>query len=594
MQLARKLRKTKWFEALRLWRELSRVKERSKVCSALIVACGGHWQTALQLLAHLDEASMCEASCSAAITACGKAFRWDEALKIFNSAPMQANNVMLNATMAAFQRGSQWPMALKLLKSHFDIADVTSFNSAIAACGKGHEWQLALELTADMQLLRRKPDQITYGSLIMACEKASEWQRALAISERLESFDAPAFANLISACERGRRWQEAIGFLEMMRRQAVEVSAALTGVVIGACIKRKKLFEGLKIYESMLQRQLRPHEITSSSLVSAFSLAWQWSRALQLAGQSRLTSAGLLAAVTAAQQMAQWQEALALLEGSVERPLLALTAACVPQSSWLLREIGEKLRSSKVLVEQNSAMTAAERCSRWPLALLWLAELPERSLQPDGFSVAAGIQARSHAGHWQHAVELLLAMESSRLSPDVVVYSSTITACERAEQWEMAFRVLDHMRRAEISPNVVTFSACVATCARQSDWTNALRFLEAAQRAGQSSVIAGNAAIAACSNAFQWQVSLLLLQQSPTPIGLSSAISACERSAEWQQALQLLSELQGTMFGHEATGMDLSSCISACLKAGESERAAALLKRKRMAPKPKRKQICLR
>ncbi|CAK9102877.1 unnamed protein product [Durusdinium trenchii] len=616
-KLAKLARAQRWPEALEVWQELKRVETAERLAwarSALITACGNAqcWQMSLELLTQESKEGgaegglLDEGCCSAAITACGKGGQWDHALRLFASmskGKLSPNAVSYNAAISACSRCTQWPWALELFErahrgsSARSLADAFTFNATMASCGKGQQWKQSLHLFTEMQRTKHRPDKVTYGALVGACEKASEWRKALAFFSQMGADrDAISCATLISACERGRKWEEAMAFLEIMKCDSLQPSAILHGVVIGSCIKSGKLEEGLGLYQSMLEEMV-PHEITTSSLVVALSSSWRWEEALQLAKTSALqlgvrlrTSAALISSVAAAESLSKWQEAVSLIQqyresarcGKSSPPVLALTAAaaCTPpvQSSSFLKEAGKMLKCSSVLVEHNAAITAAERSSHWALALHWLQSLQAGPLQPDAFSVAAGIRACEHAGHWPLALDLLYGLEETRIMPDVVVYSSAITACEKNHEWKMALLVFDHMQHASVSPNAITYSACISACARHSDWREALHLLAAATNVGHFTAIACNAVITACANGHEWQVPLLLLQLvEPTLVTFSSAISACERSTQWQHALQILSDMQIALFGYDL--IPVNTCISACVKARQQDAAASLLRK---------------
>eukprot|EP00435_Cladocopium_sp_Y103_P038840 s25_g10.t1 len=325
---------------------------------------------------------------SAAIAACAKGMHWEKALLVFSGSP-EVSTVSYNATISACSRCTQWPAALQLFEEAQATgkADRLTFNATMASCGKGQylgveplpggdvlqQWRLASHLFAEMPKHSWAPDKVSYGSLVVACEKASEWSKALELFGQMKKshVDSISCATLISACERGRRWEEALDFLQIMLRDSMRPTEVVHGVVIGACIKSHQLKEGLSLYNSMLEGAVTPHEITSSSLVVALSGQWQWQEALRLALQSEtLTPAALIASVTAAEILSQWQDGIWLLDrcrSLASPPLLALTAAasCAAQthSDKLLKEatVAAQLRSSEVLVEHNAAITAAER-----------------------------------------------------------------------------------------------------------------------------------------------------------------------------------------------------------------------------------------
>ncbi|CAJ1346656.1 unnamed protein product, partial [Effrenium voratum] len=368
-----KLGKAKrWAESLQLWADL-RARDNSErlvfAKCAVIAACGlaTQWQLSLHLISDLPVDDAC---CCAAISACDKGLEWEQALAVFDQMPrlqLLPSTHSYNATISACTRCARWPRALALFEC-VPRPNAVVFNTTIAGCGKGQQWHWAMHLFSQMRQAGQRPDAVTYGSLASTFERVSEWEKALALHGEMVSanaLDAMSYGALVSACERGRRWHEALDFLREMKRGLLRPGAVVHGVAIGACIKSQRLEEGLVLYRSILA----PHHITSSSLVAALAAAGRWAEAVQLASQTQLTATALVAGLSAAETLGDWQAAVEMLSQwrrtSGRPPLRALLRGATAAGAYgeqLLEEAGELLPFSDVLQEHNSAITAAERC----------------------------------------------------------------------------------------------------------------------------------------------------------------------------------------------------------------------------------------
>ncbi|CAK0879318.1 unnamed protein product [Prorocentrum cordatum] len=80
--------------------------------------------------------------------------------------------------------------------------------------------------------------------------------------------------------------------------------------------------------------------------------------------------------------------------------------------------------------------------------------MQEAKLEPNVFSINAGISACEKGIQWHRAFALLSEMREAKLEPDVI-YNVGISACTKGEQWQRALALLSEMWEAKLEPDVI-------------------------------------------------------------------------------------------------------------------------------------------
>ncbi|CAE7280424.1 truC [Symbiodinium necroappetens] len=165
-------------------------------CNSAISACekAKQWQCALDLLWQMPEGGNVwdEVAFSAATSACGKAGRWSEALALLGAmveVRIPTSIEALSAAVTVCEDMSEWQQALQLFasKSEDVVADEILLNAVIAALAEGGKWQMALSVLLDFEQRRLHKTEVTYTAAICSCG-AEQWPWALALfAEEIEN-----------------------------------------------------------------------------------------------------------------------------------------------------------------------------------------------------------------------------------------------------------------------------------------------------------------------------------------------------------------------------------------------------------------------
>lgn len=187
-----------WQLALSLLQQMTAESlERSTIaCNSAISACekAKQWQCALDLLWQMPEGGNVwdEVAFSAATSACGKAGRWSEALALLGAmveVRIPTSIEALSAAVTVCEDMSEWQQALQLFasKSEDVVADEILLNAVIAALAEGGKWQMALSVLLDFEQRRLHKTEVTYTAAICSCG-AEQWPWALALfAEEIEN-----------------------------------------------------------------------------------------------------------------------------------------------------------------------------------------------------------------------------------------------------------------------------------------------------------------------------------------------------------------------------------------------------------------------
>ncbi|CAJ1334190.1 unnamed protein product [Effrenium voratum] len=246
-------------------------------------------------------------------------------------------------------------------------------------------------------------------------------------------------------------------------------------------------------------------------------------------------------AISAAEQAARWEVALALMRDAPVQPdlimLNAVISACEKGQQWeraleVFDEAGT-LKLNPDIVTFGAVACACERGAAWRRATELLARLPDLGLRADTVMCNAVISALQTKGTcWQQALDLLGTMKLQGPTPDAVSFTAAMSACEKASGWQLTLQLLDELLRLKQAARAqMAFNVCISACERSRRVEPAMRLLAEMERQ----------------------------DLEPDQISFNSALRACERCLAWQRALALAIEFGG---GMDAAG--LAAVANAC------------------------------
>ncbi|CAE8674413.1 unnamed protein product, partial [Polarella glacialis] len=293
-----------------------------------------------------------------------------------------------------------------------------------------------------------------------------------------------------------------------------------------------------------------------------------------------------------------WAEALLLLErllprwlgtdggygavGSAKVACNAVISACGRGRQWAagLRLLWQMLTCGPEpdCISFNSAMDCCAAGDSgawiWSLALLG-SVMPSAGLQPDGFSYASAIRARSKDSEWAQSVRLLASMKASGvrvgivacsvaaltieqqmhaagLEVDLITRNSLTSAFEKGRQWQRAFLLcFEEARFNGLEPDAVTHNAAVTSCVKGQEWAKALGAYQVMRVRGVSPTqVTAGAVTSAFAEGSCWADALQMLDGPVTAfrfaglVACNAAMNALEKGRQWQQVLKLLDNMR--------------------------------------------------
>ncbi|CAK9006243.1 Pentatricopeptide repeat-containing protein At2g31400 [Durusdinium trenchii] len=228
----------------------------------------------------------------------------------------------------------------------------------------------------------------------------------------------------------------------------------------------------------------------------------------------------------------------------------ALIGACERSGSW---ELAIEILSDIMLARQQPdvmcympALRACQKRSAWMQAIHLFRTMPTTQATPDAISYNAMIGVAKTVGNWRLAIGFLDEMFHWQISSTTLMAGSVMTVCQEASQWHAVLKLLGRLPLLRLTPDLVCFNIAISSCEGIGTWRLALSLLEGIL--GQSlrvNAVTFNSAITACVKAIQWQAALSLLWQMPSGlpdvISLNAAIAAC--SQQWQYAVELFARM---------------------------------------------------
>lgn len=423
--------------------------------------------------------------------------------------------ILQNSLIAACQKAGQWHRALQLLAELPSKAlqpTVVSYNTAISACAT--VWQIAMMLAHRTDVQR---DVITFNAAMSSLDQdVLQWQRAFHLFLSLRRNDLlPSVVTCSTAMSVvGHRWDVALHFLETSDL-GVRADVVMYSAGINACGKCQEWEQALWTLASCKRRELQPHVVAYNTVISTLAEC-RWEVALLIFHEALMYSRPDVitynAAISASAAGSCWQAALHFLT-SAKEGLVQCDA-----------------------ITYNAAMSSCESKGLWQGALALLADMTDCGLKPDVISFDTAMSACDKAEQWQQAVELLLKLREASLKEDAVTCSTLVSACVKGEEWALALWFIAHMQNIE--RDVFVYTGAMSAYEKSNDhWHGALlvfdhlmcSFLEV-------DLVARNAIISACTEA--WQIALALFSGSDhcDEISFNALLGACSKGEKTRQS----------------------------------------------------------
>ncbi|CAJ1454092.1 unnamed protein product [Effrenium voratum] len=432
---ARRLR-CRWRQAVHQVEVLSPGIRMNVISYNSLVSNCLEWQLPLHLL-H----TMRRTTCPGNLLSFNSAMRhceWQRALGLVRDAP-EAPDVVSCSTVAS-RLGDRWQRGIMLLEaahsSHVQL-NIFAYNALSS------QWQQVSDLLKRLPARELRPDVVTY-SLLATSAWAWSWEVLQKMRRQQVAPDGAVFRVLSFA------WQSATAVLVEMRRATLEASGSPT---LGAW------HTAIGDWQSALQLWDR------LPLGGAVGPRVCWPLAVALLGQLRQ-----LRQEPSADGLVPWRTAL-------EAPSLAHGAlGSLARAGRWRRAISAVATEAKDVASVSLAVSACERASRWPPALLLLSQ-PCTASAYSAAAVALGGARGALGAEWQRAAALLSAMGARNLRATVVTYGAVLASSEKGRRWQQSLQLLAVMLGLRIEATNVALNAAISSCEKARQWQRALALL---------------------------------------------------------------------------------------------------------------------
>ncbi|CAL1129510.1 unnamed protein product [Cladocopium goreaui] len=484
------------------------------------------------------------------INAHAKAAQWREALGLLHVASeerLEADRVMLGATISACHRASQWRPGLSLLldAAKQRLADDIAFNMVIASCEHAGLWEQTLELLRQTGRLQGRSSHGVRGA-IAACRRAEQWQWVLQLwadnGEGRE--DAEMRNSVLRAYQRASWWQDATQLLSSLQQPNSKDIAIGLQAASGQAPQVLALLQRMR--EGQLQADLRIYTTAMAGCVEGRD--WQSALCLFEDAETNLRPDQQLLEVSlgACAVGGQWQLAIELLQRcrwGPDRPGIfyynKALASC-HSGAWtvaveLLSQAFERSVQSNV-VSYREVMNSCASARAWMMAIELL-RLAPRDVELRRLAQRAVGGARPRA-----ALQLLRQLRCGRCT-DTRAFNDAMVACKAS--WRVVLEVMDEMQLAELHPDEVTYLALVQALKGSKKWMLPQIFQKAKAQGVQMLPRAYKLSIRACAEAAQWQQAMSFLEEAEGHFGSMDAGTLTSISKySWRHTLHLISLLR--------------------------------------------------
>eukprot|EP00434_Breviolum_minutum_P007722 symbB.v1.2.006811.t1/scaffold409.1/size210228/14 len=480
--------------------------------------------------------------------------------------------------------------------------NVFHLSAVVGACGKDSDWKSAWHLISQCNL---SLDVVSFNSLVQCCAKASRWDSAIEVLERMMSGHGlpptdKTRSTAAGACAGASLWQETMYLAAFCREDQVACNTLIT-----SC-GRTSLWHTAQHVAEEVAFTMQPDMVTLAGVLTAYTSASQWRRALHVPREMQQTADAVLysSLMMACSEGTLWKESLQLLSemstlqclpdlfsystvistcGAADEWQLALSlyqdlmqeqqlpnvvvysatmAAMAKGNKW--QDVLEMLVTAQLTREnanEVSLMAALDACGprQWQMAVMLMASCHSLRIQVSQSSYTVAL--RSTMGLWEQCLSLMAAMQSSEIAPNEITLSSTTSSCERSACWLVALSLLDHQVP---SMNFLRMGSVIGACENVLQWRETLVLLNSMGIRGlQRNVMTCNSALSACAAVALWRWSLELyrcLQSSVSPTGVtgSAVLSACQRSRSWMTSVRMLKEMRQRKLEPQDAGVKAS------------------------------------
>uniref|UniRef100_A0A7S4J5N3 Pentacotripeptide-repeat region of PRORP domain-containing protein n=1 Tax=Odontella aurita TaxID=265563 RepID=A0A7S4J5N3_9STRA len=433
---------------------------------------------------------------STVISACERSVppKPDDALRLLREATedpsIEMGVVGYNAALSALARAGEWRKAVRLLDEmeggcdspHCSLLHVDEEGDNGAP--RGAKSSSPFPPLLDPDVVKPRPDEVTYGTVMAACERSEEWGMVLRYAEALNdrAADDPAFAldgvtitSALHACQRLGRCDEALEYLEMMKEldKTGDAESSYDADAGGQRTTRGRDRKGARA-------PLRgPDAVAYRLAISACARSRggeRWADGLRLLQEMRERTGAppdvvaYTAAIGGCAEAGQCELAFQLLEKMGEDGVQpnrvtynAAIRACATASARAAAEYGD----SNAAGADPAVREPMERA----LALLTQMKSGEKGkdAEPDIVTYNAAIRACAEAMSIKGALDLMDDLRSRGLVPTVVTYGSLMTACERVGSVTCASKVFSMLREQQrtddtLEANEIVYGAAISCC----------------------------------------------------------------------------------------------------------------------------------
>ncbi|CAE7630942.1 unnamed protein product [Symbiodinium sp. CCMP2592] len=527
-------------------------------------------------------------------------------------ARLEANLIILNATVHACEKGDRWSYALSLLSDARKRAlqwDAFSCGSAVNSCeGLWQRAFLLLQLHVDAGFLSQ---HVPTTSATRACATQAAWRSALQLQESYAASAGQkdlvlgnAAIQAISGSGRAERaeaveelWEKTARLVYQLLRQSLQVNAR-TYLPAMRSYSPERWPAALQLLLECMEAQISGNLLLSTSVVSACGSSWQ--RALlcfRETKQQRLSADVVMynSALSACAEGGEWECALCLLKeiGDVEleRSIVSYNAAinaCAAGGQWLLAvhilEIALKSGLQGSLASFTATMDACayESSKRWESVLRLFLQLSHSFIDLDAGAVGSAINACNHSSLWTAGLNILSNMQKTRLRAQARLCNAALRAWQSVDLWHSGLQLFAEFQAQHVLADAIGVNVMTNALTAGAQWRRSIRAMRHLLNGSlQANEISYSSLVRATEITDSWRTALKYLVETReeslpgSAIQCNAVISACASREAWEWALLCFSQMTSQQILPDI--VSYNSAMNACVQAEEWQRALCLL-----------------
>ncbi|KAL5157765.1 Pentatricopeptide repeat-containing protein, chloroplastic [Glycine soja] len=389
-----------------------------------------------------------------------KAIKWFEKMPSFGVEPdASVGSFMIHA----YAHSGKADMALELYdraKAEKWRVDTVAFSVLIKMCGMLENFDGCLSVYNDMKVLGAKPNMVTYNTLLYAMGRAKRALDAKAIYEEMISNgfspNWPTHAALLQAYCKARFCEDALGVYKEMKKKGMDVNLFLYNLLFDMCADVGCMDEAVEIFEDMKSSgTCQPDNFTYSCLINMYSSHLKRTDSLESSNPweqqlfDEMLQRGVKPDNITFSTLVNCASVSGLPNKAVELFEKMSGFGCEPDGITCSGMVYAYARTNNV----DKAVNLYDRAKaeNWSL---------------DAVTFSTLIKMYSMAGNYDKCLEVYQEMKVLGVKPNVATYNTLLGAMLRSKKHRQAKAIHKEMKSNGVSPDFITYASLLEVYTR--------------------------------------------------------------------------------------------------------------------------------